>query len=350
MALRVEQLPGQQVVHRGPPPPRAQRQAPLHGVELVARDDLRHAALHHRVPVAVDAGVLVVAQHLAHHLDGERAAALRAHGRQRPDDLGERGALLVHGEHAAHRGRLRLVDHVAPVRPVVVAEHPDAVVAALHGVARQPAPHVLGEVRAVVLRQPLQHRLQQDAVRAVPGALRGAHEPHAGLLQAPAVHRRVVAVAREAVELVHVHGREQPPLGVGHHAHEPGAAVRGRAGRGAVLVDVPHGVAGRLDGRAAHPHLVLDGLLALARRAVAGVYRRRGHGRAPPLTYQSDAAGTTPRRRWPGRAPATWPRCAARAGRSRSSPRRRPRWPPGACLSRAQVFAPVRPVSPWRRQ
>ena len=167
---------------------------------------------------------------------------------------------------------------VVAVLAEVVAVRAHAVVLALHGVAQLAALDVLRQGHAVVLGQALKHRLQQDGLGAVADSLRGAAQLHAAAAQFGLVHGRVVAVSREAVQLVHVHDVEQAAARVGDHAQKAVAALGGAPRCGVVVVHAGDGGAVALGGLAAHAHLVLDGLLALARAAVPGVYDGVGHG------------------------------------------------------------------------
>ena len=177
----------------------------VHVVPLPALDYRRHAALHADLAPAVDADVALVVQHGADGLHAELAAALGP-----PPAVvevagggGLGGAGVEHREDRADALRLVLVDLVRAVGHAVVAEDLDAVVVALEGVPLHAAQHVLREVGAVVLGHALEDGFEDDSLGAVRHALRRAQELHARLAQLGLVRGGVVAVAGEAVGLVH---------------------------------------------------------------------------------------------------------------------------------------------------
>ena len=202
-------------------------------------------------------------------------AALPHHGLDVPDG----GSGDVHPEHLPDDlSHLRIYDDM----PVCVGGVPDRQRPergpAFFRSLPDPADHLLPEVRAVVLRQTLQERLQQDPLRAVRDRLLRVVQLHAGLPELDLIHGDVLAAAAEAVDLPDDHRVKAAPVGVVHHPQELVPALRARPGDVPVRVDPDHLDPMRVSIGPAVRDLPLDGLVRLAGPfAVPRVYYAAGH-------------------------------------------------------------------------
>ena len=151
---------------------------------------------------------------------------------QRGDDLGDVRTRCIEFEDLPDDGSASWLDRVLAVWALPQTEREAAVVyLAGQSVVVHASEYVLGEVRAVILSGTLEHRLQQDPLRAVRDRLHDARHLDAMLSEPDFIHGRVVPVPGEAVDLVDEHLLPASLLGVFDHPQELRPLVRRSADR-----------------------------------------------------------------------------------------------------------------------
>ena len=209
---------------------------------------------------------------------------------QRRDDLGDVRAGRVHLEDLPDDGRAGRFDRILAVLTLLQTEREAAVVyLAGQSVVVHTSADVLGEVRAVILGRALEHRLQQDPLRAVRDRLHDAIHFDAVLLQPGFIHGRVVPVPGEAVDLIHEHPLPASLRGVFDHPQELRPLIRRAADRVVAILgdDLDVVLPSPLT---ADPELLLNAGVLLGVAGVPGVYDRPDHVFAPCFSSSSKAA------------------------------------------------------------
>ena len=196
-------------------------------------------------------------------------------------DIGQAFPVGIAAEQLPDQGRGALIHGQAGALPTVAQGH-DAADKLPFGDGLLLAPaDVLRQVGRVIFRHGFQQALQDDALRGVGDVLHDGHHPDAALLQLRLVDGRVVAIAREAVQLPDNHDGKLPLLRVLDHPLKIRPRVPG-AGERAVHILPNDGIPVFLREAVGVVELSLNGLLRLIVRGVPGIDDGVGHGNQPP--------------------------------------------------------------------
>ena len=181
-------------------------------------------------------------------------------------------------ERFQHKRRGKRVNVKFPLRIQRIAKGSTATVAAaFQDVLCLSTDNLFGKVSGVVFRIALQHRLQNNALRASRNDFRCRYQFHAVSLQLSLVPGTVVAVSGKAVELPDNDDVKDATLTVLNHLLELRAVI-GLGGDSTVNVMLHHreAVLFRIGG--AFPDLTFNGFFALVVTGIAGI-DHGGHGR-----------------------------------------------------------------------
>ena len=169
-----------------------------------------------------------------------------------------------------------LIDHVSE-------RNRAAIINTLESIFGHATHDLFGQVSRVIFGIALQHRLQNNTLRASRNDFRCRHQFHAVSRQLSLVSGTVVAVPGKAVELPDNDDVKDATLTVLDHLLELRAVI-GLSGDGTVNVMLHHreAVLFRIGG--ALPDLAFNGFFALTISRIAGI-DHGGHGRHLPFTH-----------------------------------------------------------------
>ena len=169
-----------------------------------------------------------------------------------------------------------LIDHVAERNRATIIN-------ALESVLGHAAHDLFRQVSRVVFGVALQHRFQNNALRASRNDFRCRHQFHAVPLQLGLVPGTVVAVPGKAIQLPYDDDIKDAAFAVFNHLLELWAVVRFcRDGTVNVVFDHRESVLLRIG--SALPNLTFDGFFTLAVSRIAGI-DHSGHGRHLPFIH-----------------------------------------------------------------